>query len=429
MGDSTAVDRAQYHAWFHHNDSDGWITIAKKTENGTFKQYHYQPNELASELTNWLGEDVFFSQNTFYKPQRAIQNIRQLRSLYIDLDFYLFNYDMSWVIGKLEHEHYGKDIPEPNILIFSGQGLVLIWLLDPVPYKALPLWQTVQNYFLATLTDLGGDPKASDAARIFRIAGSVNAKNGAEVRAEYRHDHRYELRQIQYDYLPELNDEISRPATKRKGRKKKVANLFNKYQLHYARLMDLVKLVELRGYEVTGQRETICFLYRYWLCCYSNDTEEALNQTVAFNLQFSTPLPTKEVERATRSAQKAWEASNNEEANRLAIEKGYPGAGYNISNKKLIEWLDITEIEQQKLKTIIDANEKRRRKRIANMEMRRSQGVIAREVYLKEQNKKTMNSMTQIKRVQEDNPGASMREIARVTGFSIGYVHKLINNL
>jgi hypothetical protein len=125
---------------------------------------------------------------------------------------------------------------------------------------ALPFWQAVQNYLLNKLTELGGDPKATDAARIFRISGTVNGKNGNEVHAEFRHDFRYELRQIQYDYLPELEDELNPPKKKRKGRKKKVAQLFNTFKLHYARLLDLVKLVEMRNYDVQGHRELICFL-------------------------------------------------------------------------------------------------------------------------------------------------------------------------
>src|SRR5690606_29205531 len=139
--------------------------------------------------------------------------------------------------------------------------------------------------FLEELATLGGDSRATDAARVFRIAGSVNSKNGAEVHAQYRHNHRYALRTLQNEYLPELEiaPKLDRP--KKRGRKKKVQQLFNIYRLHYARLLDLVKLVELRGYEVTGYRETMCFLYRYWACCYLNDTVEALNQTHTFNLQ------------------------------------------------------------------------------------------------------------------------------------------------
>ncbi|WP_409276396.1 replication protein (plasmid) [Neobacillus sp. SCS-31] len=429
MGNFSAAEKARYHAWFQHNGADGWITVAKKTENGKFHQYHFQPEELATQLTNWLGEDVFFSQNTFYRPQRSIENIRQLRSLYVDLDFYLFNFDPSWVMGKLEHEFFGKIIPEPNVIIFSGQGIVLIWLIDPVPHKALPLWQAVQNYFVNQLSELGGDPKAADAARVFRIAGSVNSKNGAEVRAEYRHDFKYQLRQIQFDYLPDLNDEIKPPKKKRMGRKKKVAQLFNTYKLHYARLMDLVKLVELRDYAVTGHREVICFLYRYWLCCYSNDPAEALNQTMMLNLQFTHPLTIKEVERATRSAEKAWEARNNEEANRIAIEKGYPGAGYNISNKKLISWLDITDEEQTHLTTIIGQGEKRRRNTVYQREKRRESGVQARAEYLQKEQQKTMDKLSILRVVTQENPGASVRDLARLTGFSVGYVHKLKKQL
>jgi len=429
MENANSIQKAQYHAWFQHSDADGWITVARKGESNSFIQKHYKPTELADKLTEWLGEDVFFSQNTFYRPQRSIENVRQLRSLYTDLDFYLFNYDPSWVMAKLQHEFFGQSIPEPNLIIFSGQGIVLIWLLDPVPHKALPLWQAVQNHFLSQLEELGGDPKAADAARVFRIAGSVNSKNGAEVRAEFRHDHKYQLRQLQYDYLPELNDEINPPKKKKRGRKKRVAQLFNTYKLHYARLMDLVRLVELRNYQVKGHRELICFLYRYWQCCYSNDPSEALNQTMTLNLQFSAPLTLREVERATRSAEKAWEARSNEEANKLAIEKGYPGAGYNISNKKLISWLDITSDEMTHLTTIIDGVEKNKRKRIANMEMRREQGMKPREEYLKEQHAKTDNQLANLQQALQENPKAKRKDLAVILGVSVFRIDQLKRQL
>lgn len=428
MGNAELLEMAQYHVWFQHHNADGFVTVAKK-ENGNFEQYHYKPEELAVSLGEWLGEDVYFSQNTFYRPQRSIENIRQLRSLYVDLDFYLFNYDPSWVMGKLHHEFFGQSIPDPNVIIFSGRGLVLIWLIEPVPYKALPLWQAVQNYFLGQLSELGGDPMASDAARIFRIAGSTNSKNGEEVRAEYRHDYRYQLRQLQYDYLPELNEVINPPKKKRKGRKKRSVQLFNTYRLHYARLMDLVKLIELRNFEVTGYRELICFLYRYWLCCYTNDPSEALNQTVTLNLKFSAPLHNKEVEKATKSAEKAWEARSNEEANRLALEQGYPGAGYNISNKKLIRWLNITEEEQAQLQTIIDGPEKNRRKRITNMETRRQQGVKPRNEYLQNEKKKTFDKLIVLRKLIEKNPGLSNYKLSKLLSVSESYIRKLKKKL
>lgn len=349
-------EEAAYHAWFHHADSDGWITLAKKTPNG-FKQYHYRPQELAVELTKWLGEDVYFSQNTFYKPFRRIENIRQLRALYVDVDCYLLNYDPAWVLGKLELENFRESLPEPNLVIFSGQGLVLIWLIDPVPYKALPLWQSVQNYFVNQLKSLGGDAKAVDAARIFRIAGSVNGKNGQAVTVQYRHDYRYDLREIQEEYLPELT-----PKKKKKGRKPKVLHLHNIYRLHVTRLKDLTTLLMLRNGNVDSYRELFCFLYRYWSCCVLEDPEEALKHTLELNEEFTNPLPEREVIKATKSAEKAWKEKNDLHANAAAIKMGYPGAGYNLKNTKIIDWLDITDEEQTHLETIIGAPEKRTRK-------------------------------------------------------------------
>ena len=412
--------RARHHAWFHHFDSDGFITIAKKDKaSGVFKQYHYNsPTQLAENLSEWIGDDVFFSQNTFYKPARRIENIRQLRSLYVDLDFYLFNYEPSWVIGKLEHEFFGQSIPEPNIIIFSGQGIVLIWLIEPVPYKALPLWQAVQKYMLKELESLGGDPKAVDAARIFRIAGSRNTKNGAYVRTEYRHDHRYDIHQIQADYLPELKPK--KQSTK--GRKKKIVQLFNIYSLHFARIRDIHKLIELRNGCMPNMRETTCFLYRYWMCCYLEDPVEALKATLELNDEFDRPLTAREVERATKSAEKAWEARSNKEADKIAKEKGYPGAGYNISNSKLIEWLDITQEEMEHMSTIFNTKEKNRRRRVKYQE---KDGKMSRSSYLQEEKKKTMSNLEKLKKLIDQSPHLSNRKLATELGISEAYVRKL----
>lgn len=416
------INEASHHIWFQHSNADGFITLCRKNkETGDFVQYHYRPEELAEHLSNWMGEDIYFSQNTFYKPQRRIENIRQLRSLYVDLDFYLFNYDPNWILGKLEYEFYGESIPEPNLIIFSGQGVVLVWLIDPVPYQALPLWQAVQNYLLNQLKNLGGDPLANDAARVFRLAGTRSSKNGNEVHVEYRSSERYSLRDIQYEYLPELKP----PKVVKKGRKKKVLHLFNIYTLNHARLMDLTKLVELRNGEVTGCREMLCFMYRYWTCCFTSDPKEALKQTLSFNSTFSAPLQEREVISATKSAEKAWKAKSNDEANKVAQELGYPGAGYNVTNRRLIEWFGITKEEMRHLKTIIDGSEKRRRKRIADEQYRRSKGIISRVDYLSSESEKTKKSLKKLIQGMEDYPHLSNRKLAKQIGLSEGYIRKL----
>lgn len=413
------IDAAQQQLLFHHNpqNTSGWITLAKKDpDTKRFRQYHYQPEELASALSDWMGEDVYYSQNSFYKPQRRVDNIRQLRTLYVDLDVYTLGMTPEWVLGKLEFETFGQDLPEPNMIIFSGRGLVLIWHIEPIPYQAMPLWRAVETYFVNQLKEVGADTKATDPARIFRLAGSINSKNKAEVKTEYRHDHRYDIHQLQYDYLPELAPK--KLASKKKGRNTKIVRMFNTYTLHLSRARDLAKLVELRQGDVKGFRETILFLYRYWTCCFTDDPDRALDDTLSLNSEFLHPLPEREVVNATKCAQKAWEAKSDAKANEVAKSLGYPGAGYNMSNSKIIEWLDISPEEQRHLSSIIGKGEKRRRNLQLKEQQRRAAGIPTREQYLAQEAEQKQARMQQIIEAIKQNPGLSQRALAEKTGFS-----------
>ena len=419
------IDAAEQQLLFHHNpqNTSGWITLAKKDpDTKRFRQYHYQPEELASALTDWMGEDVYYSQNTFYKPQRRIDNIRQLRSLYVDLDVYNLGLSPEWVLGKLEFEYFGQSIPEPNMIIFSGRGLVLIWYIEPIPYKAMPLWRAVETFFVEQLKEVGADNKATDPARIFRLAGTINSKSRSIVKTEYRHDHRYDIHQLQFDYLPELSPK--KLAVKKKGRKTKVIRMFNTYTLHLSRARDIAKLVELRQGAVEGFRETILFLYRYWTCCFTDDPDRALDDTLSLNSEFLHPLPEREVINATKSAQKAWEAKSDVKANEIAKSLGYPGAGYNMPNSKIIEWLDISPEEQEHLSSIIGAAEKRRRNRLQKEKWRRSQGMRPMEEYNQERKQQVLSQAEQLKILIKENPSWTNKQLAEAMNTTVRSVQR-----
>ena len=425
--DDARLLEAKHHIFFQHKGADGYITLAKKV-NGRFIQRSYRPEQLAEHLTEYMGEDVYFSQNTFYKPQRRIENIRQLRNLYVDLDCYNLGLTPEWVVGKLELEYFRQTIPEPNLIIYSGRGIVLVWLLEYAPYKALPLWTAIQSYLLDQLKDVGGDSKALDAARVFRLAGSTNSKNGERVHVEYRHDFRYNLRDIQFDYLPELTPK-PKNEPKKAGRKKKIVYLFNIRSLNFARIKDITKLVELRDYDIDGYREVILFLYRYWMCCFCNDTEEAYRQTKELNDTFLHPIPERELKQATKSAEKAYYARSNKEANEAEKKRGYPGAGYNISNAKLIKWLDITPDEMIHMSTIINPAEKRRRELIRKAEQRREAGMRTREQRIEDDKAAVMDKVEIIRKALEENPDLSIRQLVKVTGFPRSTVQRLKKQL
>lgn len=405
------------HILRHHANADGWITLSRR-EGDTYKQYHYKVDELPTVLAEWLGSDVYFSQNTFYRPSRKIEYIRQLRALYVDVDCYLLNFDPEWVIGSMEAGLFRTRVPEPNLIIHSGRGLGVVWLLEPVPAKALPLWQAVENYLVKQLTQFGGDAKASDAARILRVAGSVNSKVSEPVLVQYRHDYRHQLRDIEREYLPELSPARTRTDGRTDARTH--SKMYRVHSLHYARLMDLVRLCEAREWRMDGYREVTLFLYRYWSCCYLADPDEALRGVLELNEQFTNPLPRREVTTATRSAEKAWEARNDDEANRLAQERGYPGAGYNVSNNKLIDWLQITPDEQRQLETIIGRSIKYERNNQRREKARRSEGKATRTEYLND----AAERRTEALRLRSE--GLSHQDIADRLGISKRHVARIL---
>ena len=336
--DKINIDESIKHLKNLHKDSQGYITVASKTLE--YSQWHYKREDLLERTEEIINDiNAYVSQNTFYRPQRRIENIKELRAIYIDIDCYNSKYTKEAVKYFLENDLYGSKIPIPNYLIDSGRGLYYVILIKPVPSMALPLWYAVQRYLYNILKPFGADANALDPTRVLRIVGTLNSKSGTCVKVLDKYDYEYSLKEIQKEYLPEIFEK-----KKGKGRPKKMVSLFTEYGLYHARVLDIAKICELRDYDVEGHREIILFLYRYFSACFTEDAEEALRRALELNSMFKKPLPENEVIKDTKSASRAYE-------NRL----------YKYTNTKLIEILDITLDEQQHLKTIISGKEKYRR--------------------------------------------------------------------
>lgn len=242
---------------------------------------------------------------------------------------------------NLESNYFNKIIPATNYIIDSGRGLALLWNINKVPSQALPLWKAIQEYLYHQLKEFGADRQALDATRVLRVPGSINSKSKTVVSIIDEYDYIYDLREIQKEYLPEL-----KPKEKKKGRPKKVNYVYRERSLYFARIQDITKLCELREYDLRGHREIILFLYRYYLCSFTEDVQKALEDVLELNSMFIYPLKEKEVIRATRSAEKCYLDKNKE---------------YKYKNDTLIELLEITEYEETKMSTIISKNEYKRR--------------------------------------------------------------------
>lgn len=340
MGQSLKLNKASYIEKLH-SKSKGWITRSIIDKNG-YSQWHYKYVEL-KEL-DMSGENIYITPNTFYKPYRRLECIKELNTLFIDLDYYKTGKTREQALMNLEKNYFNKIVPIPNYVIDSGRGMYLIWLINSVPSMALPLWKSIQDYFYKVLKDFGADRQALDATRILRVPGSINSKSKTVVDIIDEYDYIYDLREIQNEFLPEL-----KPYEKKKGRPSKVNYIFRERSLYFGRIQDIIKLCELREGDLKGHREFVLFLYRYYLCSFTEDAQKALGDVLELNDTFIQPLVGKEAIRATRSAERCYLDKNKE---------------YKYKNDTLIELLEITEEEQKYMTIIISKGEYRRRDRI-----------------------------------------------------------------
>lgn len=346
-----------FNTLLYKKDDKGFIAVFRKGFKGSvytrcFKEYTLDAG-LKDYFDNSYDTDLYCTLNTFIKPERTMDSLRYLNALYVDIDCYKFNLRKESVLFFLENDYFNHSLPVPSLIVDSGRGLYLIWLIESVPSKAFTLWKAMQDYLYNQLKDFGADRGALDAARVLRVIGSYNTKSNSNVSVIEYNDVRYSLKYLKDEYLPKVEK-------KSKGKKEwkgKRVFLYNEFSLYKARLNDLQKLVELRNFDVEGKREIILFLYRYYATLCEGE-EEAESLTEEFNSKFLKPLSANEL-RSTKS--------------------NYIGK-YNYKNSTLVDLLEITDYEMKSMTTIISKDEKYDRNNQKRRAKRRnSEGLTKRE--------------------------------------------------
>lgn len=409
-----------------HDNDDGFITVAVKDIDNKWQQYHYKKEDLENNIFKILGFniDTYMSINSFYVPKRSSECIRHINSLYIDIDNHSeAKVNIDSVLYFLEEDFFNREVPKPNLVIKTGRGLALYWILEHLPKQGLPLWTLIQEELYKKIKgiedyikDIVVDPATLDVSRVLRIPGSKNTKSNTLAKIYSYSNEKYRLDEIIQGYLPELEiikEKKNKKNIKLTDKQKKVVFIYTTYNLHYSRLMDIVKLQQLREGKCNGRRELMCFLYRYYNCLYVKDYDLAAQNTLEFNSKFKEPLSYTEVLKSTKRAEEAYEEWLKNEP---VVKKGrvYKRGGYNYSNKKLIELLKITPEEQSQLQTIIGTEEKYKRKNAKRNKSRRNKEGLT----MREESKKT-----KIKEVQGLRAnGYKLREIAEELSISIDTV-------
>lgn len=416
----------KYKEHLFNNTTDGYIQLIRFEDNRSLKIYSTEINGLRDIVEELEGEkDTFITPNTMYKPFRSVENIRQFRSLYMDLDS--IEGDKHYITYKIFELAEKEEIPKPTMISDSGRGLHVYWRIKNAPYGALNTWQELQDMLYYKLKKYGADRKATDGARVLRLPNTINSKNNAICRVLYIDDEiEYTMYDLREKYLSYSHKKII--ASAKKENNKVITNsFFNSYSLHITRAEDLITLCELRKYNVIGYRNMILHCFTYWKGIYIRDLEELENQVKELNNNFIEPLKESEVRAIIRCVPKAIEKFIAYEqgirtGEKKRVTKGMRDKeGYWYKNETLIERLDITEEEQSKLKTIIGTRIKYDRKnKKRNISRRNEEGLTPREQQKKERIK-------QIVELREQ--GLKQIEIAKKIGVSRQAISKLLKEL
>ena len=410
-----------------HADRPGFFSLLIKPSGLTPRQSSYRVDLLPQVLAA-LDPDIdsYMSQATFFRPNRRLVNLWHLPLCFVDLDTYKTAY------GKLHEEPLSLavrqrladvGIPPASLVIHSGRGVYLKWLLkSPLPQAALPRWNAVQRELVSRLAEFGSDPKARDASRVLRLVSTCNTKQPdpelRKVRVLWVEEADgepllHDFERLADAVLPFTRKEAAADADKppvrviqfkRGGEPEQQARRFSFETLHWDRVTDMRKLRELRVRIAKGGRETFVFLML-------NELAQS-GQVNAHNFQYETVALARECESFVKDSD--WSRSTFSTLYRRVKEHmaGQYGRGqglYKYQNQTLIEQLEITPDEERHMKTLISTTEKYRRR---NEKDREARGFAARRV---DRAKKI---------VELYRAGLSLRQIAGVVGCGLATVSR-----
>ena len=140
----------------------------------------------AGTQMNTRGFDTYFGVSSFKgRGKRTAANVDTIGTIVLDLD-----------VGQAEHKYDTKrqalsalkdltaklKLPRP-LVVDSGRGLHAYWVLDTLASRAE--WLPVTKHFKVKLSELGflhDKNVPADAARVMRLPGTVNSRNGEECK-------------------------------------------------------------------------------------------------------------------------------------------------------------------------------------------------------------------------------------------------------
>lgn len=352
------VSRVQESEWeifrtlITHDDRNSYYVVSSDASGS------WEDTAVKSESLSAIGFNTksayYMTHNGFTSACRKSEQVRQLNTLFFDLDCH--DRDLqetrAIVIQTLDtlKQAVGDGIlPQPTMTIDTGRGVQLFYVLTrSIPYrtsangqvniKSVKLFENVQKR-MASLLDsvvssikgISVDRATFDVSRVSRIPGTFNAKARRYASlCDYSFDALYSLSKLS-GLIPACAEQPS-CKTDLKRAFKKTSSIINYQPLLKSRLAKIIELQKLRNFNCKGNRELMSFVF-YNTAVQVYPHEIAQQKLSSFNNNFINPLNVSELNGIIKSV---------DSVTNMRGEQGY----YLIGANRLRELLAMTLEEE-----------------------------------------------------------------------------------
>lgn len=424
------------------------------------------------DCNNYLSVSTFKNGKT-----RSEWNVKEVKRLYVDMDAHdnPINIDEAELLADYMSDNWfdGEDLPEPNYIIFSGRGVQFLFTLNGC--TNVTEWKRYQSALLKACHKLLEELKhhslseagvvayehdvsldmLKDASRVMRVPDTKNQKVNVDTKLLYENEsNEYTLNELNTNYAVFSNDNLgtieekkkTQKKNKSKEKKKKVKSEPSERDVDMSRidmadkqvvdpnflkiiestikprLHDLETLIHLRNDAgiVGGYRNNLIAIYIPTLVSCGFKNEYVIKEAHRINSLFNKPLKKAEVNDWLNSC------LTKKEVVDVGGKKSVMRVYYRFYTNTIIEKLQITKEEQEKMHVLCSEQLKKKRNREKNKD---KQNASRREAYAKKTADKRKEKEERNNRIHELSAnGMSVRQISKKLGVSVGTVSKVLNS-
>jgi len=189
-----------------HRNEESFVAFSHSVQSAFEDANTWQPwkyvrvsdlGKTSGAIRSHLALDSYFSIHGFRRfGTRKTRDVSALNAAVVDLDFYRTPASPTWqeVVHLIEESVDVDAFPQPSILVRSGRGAWILWLLiaenDLTRAPAGPpsnqdflrdINRRLASMAAKSLPQLGVDPACTDLSRSLRVPGSVNSHSGTTV--------------------------------------------------------------------------------------------------------------------------------------------------------------------------------------------------------------------------------------------------------